>query len=277
MKKYISIIAAIFALVVITSCTDEGMDFDTNGGKGLTFLHFVGSIQTISTELDAVDDHTITISVASTVKSEQARTYTLSIDPSSTAIEGTHYNLSSKTVTIPANQHSGSVTLTVVIENLVKQVLNAVITINSDEAINYGRSMTVAMNRFDLCEFVASTLVGTFNYESDDWDEEGSGLIFEADPDDPYKIYILGYPESEDLTSNGNRIELNIDPEDFTISGPKVIIADNLADWGLPGYTNYAFEPVSGEFDICNGTYTIIFNISTTQANFGGNEFIFSK
>lgn len=273
MKKYILFLTAFFALM-LTTCVDEGMEFDTNGGKGLAFVHFVGRSQIISTELDAVADHTITITVASTAKSEQARNFTISVDPSSTAIEGTHYNLSSKSVTIPAGQHTGSVTLTVVIDNLIKPVLNAIFTLESGEVIDYGKSMTVAMNRFDLCDFDVSMLVGNFNYGSEDWEEWGD-LILEADPDDPYKVYILGIP-SEDITWNGNKIELIIDPEDLTVTGSAVVVADDTSEWGLP-YHNLAFEPVSGVFDICSGEYIIDFKIFVTEGNFGTFEFIFNK
>ena len=114
MKKIFLIIIPVFVLV-LTSCTKEKMEFDSNGGKGLAFTHFVESSIIISTDLEDVDAHSVSIAVSSTVKSDQDRTYTISVDPSSTAIEGTDYNLSSKTVTIPAGQYSGSVTLTVVI------------------------------------------------------------------------------------------------------------------------------------------------------------------
>jgi len=275
MKKYISIIIAIFALT-LTTCTNEGREFDTHGGNGLAFVHFVGSSITLSTELEEMEDapHSATISVSSTVKSEQARTYTLQIDPSSTAIEGTHYNLSSKTVTIPAGQYSGSVTITVIIDNLVKDRLSAVFILDSDDVIDYGKKMTVIMNRYDLCEFETSMLVGTFNYVSDDWDEEGIVKI-EADPDDPYKIYILS-PLSEDITWNENPIVVYVDPETYTITGPKCVVIDSLDEWGVP-WTNYFCEAVDGVFDYCTGTYTISFHLGCDQQDFGPNEYILSR
>ena len=215
MKKYFLIITAFLALVVITSCTDEGIEFDTNGGKGLSFVHYVGNTNmTISVELDEVATalHTAEIRISSTEKSDAARTYTLLVapapSPASPAIEGTHFTLSSKTITIPAGQYTGSVTITVKSENLAKDPVTAVLTIDSNEAISYGKSLNVVMNRYDLCEFTPSMLVGKFNYVSDDWAEAGK-LTLEADPDDPYKIYILGIPTEEDDGEpewNGNKI-----------------------------------------------------------------------
>ena len=128
-----------------------------------------------------------------------------------------------------------------------------------------------------VCPFEPEMLVGTFDYESEDWEEEGGDLTFEADPKNPYKIYINGYPQSEGLSGNGNRIELNVNPNTLNITGPKTIIANNLAEWGLPNYLNYTFEPIRGKFDACTETYTIIFVISVNLGSWGENEFIFTK
>lgn len=273
MKKYILLICSIIFAFGQTTCVDEGMEFDTYGGKGIAFVHFVGSSITLSTELEELEDapHSATITISSTAKSDQARTYTLQVDPFSKAIEGTHYNLSSKTVTIPAGQYSGSVTISVIIENLVKPVLDAVFTIDSDDAIDYGKKLTVFMNRYDLCEFEEEMLVGTFNYASEDWAEWGV-LTLTADPDDPYKIYING-PPSEDLDWNENPVELNVNPNDFTLSGPRCIVAEK--DWY--GRDNLAFEALEGIFDFCAESYTIIFKISVNQGTYGEYEFVFSK
>jgi len=275
MKKNILLICSLIFAFGQTSCVNEGMEFDTNGGKGLDFVHFVGSQLTISTVLDDVSAHTVSIRVSSTEKSAQARSYSIQVAPSSTAIEGTHFNLSSKSVTIPANEYIGSVTLTVVIGNLIKNPLNAVLTLDSDEAISYGKTMTVTMNRTDLCEFFPSMLVGSFNYVSDDWDEEGMAML-EADPEDPYKIHIL-HPLSEDITWNENPLVINVDPETFSISGPKCVVIDNLAEWGMAAYTNYYLQAEEGEFDFCTGSYTITFILGCDQAVFGPYHYVLSR
>ena len=287
MKKYFSIIVAIFALVVITSCTDEGMDFDTFGGKGRTFVHFVKGSETMSVELEEVETalHSVEIFMASTVKSDAARSYTLTVTSSSipAAVEGTHFTLSSQTITIPAGQYSGSVTLTVISENLQKYPVTAVLSINNDEAISWGKSISVSMNRYDLCEFNTSMLVGKFDWVSASWHEAGN-VTLEADPDDPYKIYIAGIP-AEDLTWNGNKIELTVQPwvegagmTQLSVTGTKTIIADDTAEWGPEDtYDNLAYEVRTGSYSICNASYTITFRISCDLGAFGDFEFIFSK
>ena len=127
-----------------------------------------------------------------------------------------------------------------------------------------------------VCYFDPSMLVGNYYYESASWDEEGE-VTLEADPDDPYKIYVSGMAESQGLTGNGNKLVLIFNPNSFTVSGPKVIIADDLSDWGLDDYTNHAYEPVSGKFDSCAESYTVIFDITIAQGGWGNFSFIFTK
>jgi hypothetical protein len=127
-----------------------------------------------------------------------------------------------------------------------------------------------------ICYFAPSMLVGAFDFESTDWEVAGS-VTMEADPDDPYKIYINGYPEAEGLTTgNGNRIVLNVNPNNFSVKGEKVILADDLSEWGLP-YHNYSYEAIAGTYSACDEAYTITFAITVTEGSFGNNVFVFKR
>lgn len=126
-----------------------------------------------------------------------------------------------------------------------------------------------------VCYFDPVMLLGSFDFKSDDWGVAGS-VTMVADANDPYKIYIEGYPQAEGLTGNGNRITLNVNPSNFSITGPKVVLADNLAEWDLT-YTNYAYEPVSGKYSACDDAYTVTFAISVAQGSFGNNVFTFKR
>ena len=281
MKKIFFILISVFVSSLI-SCTDEGMEFDTNGGKGLSFTHFVGTSIAISTALNEPAEHnTRAITISSTEKATVPRTYTMTIDPSSTAIEGIHYNLSSKTITIPAGEYSSSATISAVVDNLLAEVVTVILVIEGD-AIDYGSKMTVSMNRYDLCDFNESMLVGTFKYVSppDEWYEEGI-LTLEADPDDPYTIYIKGIP-SEGLTWNGTPIILNVEPytpgsSSLSLSGPPAVVADDLSEWDMPQYTNFGFEAVEGYYSICDRSYTIYFDIFDDDGPWGTFLFTFKQ
>ena len=148
-----------------------------------------------------------------------------------------------------------------------------VVTYADDEA------QEVTFVTFELPPFCTlvdpSILAGTFDFESEDFEVEGSGLIFEADAIDEYKIFIDGVLV-EDLEGNGNRIELNIDPVDYTISGPKVIIADDLSEWDEEDITNFAFEPFDGFFSPCTGIYYVTFKVTDDEDLWGFFEYVFT-
>jgi hypothetical protein len=122
-----------------------------------------------------------------------------------------------------------------------------------------------------VCFFEPSMLVGDYYYVSASWEEEGD-VVLEADPNDPYKIYISGMAETQGAASNGNKILLEFNANNFSITGPNSIISDSFA-----GYTNYGYRPVSGKFDSCSNTYTITFAITVAQGSFGNFAFVFEK
>lgn len=134
---------------------------------------------------------------------------------------------------------------------------------------------TAALTINVTCEFDASLTTGNYKVESADWEMSGN-VTLEADPNDPNKIYISGYAEQEGLVSNGNRIELNINPNSFNITGPSVVIANEAF-----GYTNYTYQPLSGSYSSCDGTYTVVFDISViyqgSPAGWGPNTFVFTR
>ena len=126
-----------------------------------------------------------------------------------------------------------------------------------------------------VCYFEPSMLVGKFYYISGSWGEEGE-VTLEADPDDPYKIYIDGMAETQGLTSAGNKLELNFNPNNFSLSGPRVVVSDDLSPWGL-SYTAYAYTPVSGTYDSCEESYTVTYGITVSAGSYGNFMFKFTK
>ena len=126
------------------------------------------------------------------------------------------------------------------------------------------------------CEFDTALTQGLYNFESSDWEVSGN-VTLEADPSNPYRIILTDYPEAEGLNNvTGNRIELIINPNTFNVSGDQAILAASLAECGLT-YTNYAYQPVSGTYNSCNGSYTVTFAITVDQGSFGNNRFTFTR
>jgi len=122
-----------------------------------------------------------------------------------------------------------------------------------------------------VCYFDVSMLTGNYYYVSTSWGDEGD-VVLEADPGDPYKIYVSGIAETMGLTGNGNRLELNLNPNNFRVTGPRVVIASSA--WG---YTNFAMAPSSGRFDSCANAFIVTFAITVDQGSFGSFSFTFTK
>jgi len=122
-----------------------------------------------------------------------------------------------------------------------------------------------------VCYFEPSMLIGDFYYVSEEWEEEGM-LTFEADPDDPYTVYVYGMPETQGLEDTGNPIILTVNPNNFSVSGPKVIISPKI--WG---YSNNAYEPIFGSYSACDNQFKITFQISVDDGLWGNFLFVFSK
>jgi len=138
-----------------------------------------------------------------------------------------------------------------------------------------GRAYSSNVRYAVVCPFDPdlSALAGDYYFESPPaWGDEGD-VVLEADPTNPYKIYVKGLAEVHGLISNGNKLELNFNPVDFSVSGgPRVILA--TAAWQ---YTNFAMQAVSGSFDSCTNVYSVSITISVAQGTFGTYACKFTK
>jgi hypothetical protein len=131
-----------------------------------------------------------------------------------------------------------------------------------------------AMRIFVTCEFAPAMAVGSYNFVTNDWDAEGD-VTFTADPNDPYKIFVTGIYAAEGGEPNDLAMELNISPTSFEVSGPKSRLGDK-APWG--SYTNYYYQPTSGLFKSCTGTFEMKIAITVDQGSFGGPwTFVFTR
>lgn len=125
------------------------------------------------------------------------------------------------------------------------------------------------------CQLLPENMVGSYYMASDDWEAYGDVTI-EADPNDPYKVYIYGIAAAEGLVDNGNGIEVYVDPDTYAASAKKTVLAADLAAWGL-SYTNYYYEPVSANFNTCDGSYTFTFKIGVDQGSWGNFNYKFTR
>lgn len=122
-----------------------------------------------------------------------------------------------------------------------------------------------------VCGYETENVTGAYTaYSSpDEWDMEGSVNLV-ADEDDQYIVYIHGYATAEGLEEIAP-IKMIINPLDFSVTVPKVTIADNAF-----GYTGYSYAG-SGSLNTCNGTYELMMSVTVDQGSFGSFEYTFTK
>jgi hypothetical protein len=108
MKKVLyAFLAAAMALTVGSCNYEKDLDIDTNGGKGLEFVHFAASSDSwLVTEDD--DSYVFNVDVARTGSPDQAVTYNIAVGAGTTGVEGVDFAIPTKSVTIPAGQYIGS-------------------------------------------------------------------------------------------------------------------------------------------------------------------------
>ena len=125
------------------------------------------------------------------------------------------------------------------------------------------------------CELLPELMVGSYYMASDDWGAWGDVTI-EADPNDPFKVFIYGIAAAEGLVDNGNGLEINIDPNTYAASGVETILAADVAPWGLP-YVDYFYSPVSVTYNTCDGSYSMITYIGISIGGWGNFNYTFTR
>ncbi|MHA7110610.1 hypothetical protein ACRTDU_10820 [Sunxiuqinia elliptica] len=132
-----------------------------------------------------------------------------------------------------------------------------------------------AMKILVTCEFNSELTTGAYSAVSSDWESAGDVTIT-ADPEDPFKLYVDGFAEVDGLVSNGNKLQISIDPYSFKMTGVATVIADDVAPWDLP-YTGFSYEPIGGLYNSCDGSFDLQIKITVDQGTFGTYNFTLTR
>jgi hypothetical protein len=153
MKKIFLLLTCVTLMSTFTSCNDEE-DIHVYDSGDIAYFS-----ETASSLFVTIDNPSEDIQIVSTATSSSDRTYTVTIDPSSTAAEGVDFSLASSTLTIPAGEYFGTVTVNGIFDGALeagsKLILN--LTSTSSEVATFDFTHTVSI--FKLCE---SDLGGTY-------------------------------------------------------------------------------------------------------------------
>lgn len=147
MKKTILLLTAVVLSTFMLSCNE---DDDRHVFSEKTTTYF----EEVSYAINAFEDTNTTteVMVVTTEVSSSDRQYSLQVDPSSTAVMGTDFMLSSSSVTVPANSYFGTVTVTSILtENTVDGATVILNLVDSSDVAVFDNTATVAINHV-TCE-----------------------------------------------------------------------------------------------------------------------------
>ena len=267
MKRVVYSILSVFILT-LAACTDEGMDFNTYGGKGLEFVHFATSGSYLIND----DTEPIPVTVAVTRKSNVARTYNVSVvtgEGGSTAVEGIDFQLAQKTVTIPAGEYLGTVNIEPLLETMNQEGrLSIVLALDTDLiSPEYGNKTTIII----LYEFTVDMdyLIGT-------WVQSDYGINGELD-DGGWDVTISKKADNEINISNfwgyGKTITAIVDFDEKTITIPKGQIIYVDATYGNCFITSFEEAVVDTNKEIKGTLSALGIRINDWCAHVAAGEF----
>lgn len=155
MKK---LIFAFLMLAVFSSCENEDHDVDVNNYNGPEIAYFTDGVE--SSYFVTPDASAVTIQVGATSVSSSARTYSLTVDPESTAQEGVDFSFVTNTVTIPAGEYFGEFQIQGIFEGTTATGSELIINL-----VGSGSSpaMTGAKYTLSIFQQCVSDLAGMYN------------------------------------------------------------------------------------------------------------------
>jgi hypothetical protein len=123
------------------------------------------------------------------------------------------------------------------------------------------------------CEYTPALAVGSYHSVSppSDWSTEGD-IVITADPNDPYTVNVKGLETIDGNIEDKGKLVMHIDPANFQVTADKTVLASE-SYWGD---TNIAYEG-TGTFNSCSGTYSMSFDISSDQGDYGAFLFTFTR
>ena len=130
----------------------------------------------------------------------------------------------------------------------------------------------VAVNAPVACEYNPALASGSYHVYSapSQWNAEGD-VTLSVDPVDNTTIYVSGLAAMEGNNEDQGPLVMHIDLSTFTVTADKTVIASDYF-----GYTNGAFEGY-GTYGSCNGSFSMYFDISVEEGDFGTYLFELTK
>jgi hypothetical protein len=129
-----------------------------------------------------------------------------------------------------------------------------------------------ALAQMVYCGYDVALATGAYHSvsPSSEWNSEGD-ISLKADLVDQFKIFVTGLETIDGLNEDKGPLVMHIDPVTFSVVADKTVLASDA--WGE---TNIAYEG-TGSYNSCSGEYSMSFNISTDQTDYGSFAFTFTR
>lgn len=203
------------------SCAfEKDIDLDTNGGKGIQFVHFeTPSASWIVSKDD--ESYTYEIPVFQTFKSDEPQTYSIKVGEGTTKdAEGKLFSLSANSVTIPAGEFSDTLKVTVNYANIPDPDptgFTVEIVVDTDK-------ISPAYGNSTILSFKSDKIVMDWEWLAGKWTASDFCYYSGAIEGDPYSMAITKVDENKATISNiwgtGADLEATVDFEAKTITIP---------------------------------------------------------
>jgi len=147
--------------LILSSCGDfEPVVYDNVNGQTLAFF----DKSTSSLEIVIDDVGSVDVQIGSSTLSSSARTVTVSVVQENTTADPASYSFS-PSVTIPANEYFGTLTISGVDNNVETTAETLTLKLDSVEGSGITSSATHAVSIFQICPVPATSFVGNYLIE----------------------------------------------------------------------------------------------------------------
>lgn len=144
------ILVLLISVITVFSCETEDSQ-EAENYNGPTVTYFVDGSS--STFFVRNDESVATLRIGSTALSSSDRTFTVSIDPASTAVENVEFTLPSTSVTIPANEYFGEFQVNGIFDGATEEGSELILNLSSaSENVMVGQGSIYTLEIFKLCE-----------------------------------------------------------------------------------------------------------------------------
>lgn len=287
--KYITVAVLVLGLSGCDALLDDEV---TDFGTGPNFVGFASSAMTLAAVTDGSEyqmEVPLRIIGPTVPGLDSEVTVDITVDPSSTAIEGTHFSLPSTTVTLtPSSSQedvfTGSMPITILTEGLVAPldetpvlVLNMTNLSTSENVVINDKRETTSINLAYACPFDINDFAGTYIATTDEFEIYlGETKPFEVvvgpGENQLTLVNFAAHPEEYDLV-------VDVDPATGEITVPKQV-ALNYNNFGATQYGELSMEgsgTSAAGSGFCIGTFEFSAAYTVAAGSFGNFQLVFER